>query len=78
MRAKRMSFLIAMMIAGGLFFAGVVQAKPEFFMNEKANQPGLTCKTCHVSTPAKGDADKKLNETGKYYQEHKKLPCTKK
>lgn len=54
-----------------------VDAKFEFFKQEKANHPDLKCVSCHVSVPKKGDEDKKLNETGRFYQENKSFPTKK-
>jgi hypothetical protein len=50
------------------FFLGSrAEAKPEYSKKEKA-----TCVTCHVSAKSK-----ELNDTGKYYKEHKALPAKK-
>jgi hypothetical protein len=44
-----------------------VSAKPEFSKTEKK-----PCTACHVSAKSK-----ELNDAGKYYKEHKKLPAAK-
>lgn len=63
--------LFAASLAGvGLFAISTlsVQAKPEFSKTEKK-----PCIACHVSNKSK-----ELNDTGKYYKEHKKLPAAEK
>ena len=42
-----------------------LDAKPEYSKTEKK-----PCTACHVSNKSK-----ELNDTGKYYKEHKKLPA---
>jgi len=64
--------ILAMLLA-----FSVADAKPEFFQKEKANRPDLKCASCHVSIPKNGDEDKKLTETGKFYQKNKSLPTEK-
>ena len=62
---RKISF--AALTVGVLFTAfGTLQAKPEFSKKEKA-----ACATCHVGK------SKELNDTGKYYKEHKELPAKK-
>ena len=57
------------------FSIGIADAKFEVFKQEKENHPDLKCATCHiVPVPKKGDEDKKLNETGKFYQQNKTFP----
>lgn len=65
---RRMRLTFAMLTAFGLLCLSAVpmQAKPEFAKKEKKG-----CTTCHVSAKTKD-----LNETGKYYKEHKELPKT--
>ena len=64
--------ILAMLLA-----FSVADAKPEVFQKEKANRPDLKCASCHVSIPKNGGEDKKLTETGKFYQQNKSLPTHK-
>lgn len=62
-------------VLSGFSSAGITDAKYEFFKQEKENHPDLKCATCHITpVPKKGDEDKKLNETGKFYEQNKTLP----
>jgi hypothetical protein len=67
---KYVKLLSATLAAIGLFSLSTlsVQAKPEFSKTEKK-----PCTACHVSNKSK-----ELNDTGKYYKEHKKLPAAEK
>lgn len=54
-----------LVLAAGLILNTTASwAKPEYTKKEKK-----PCATCHVKAGAKD-----LNDTGKYYHEHKKLP----
>ena len=60
---------LKLLLPAGIALVGLVvgssvsYGKPEFTKKEKK-----ACTTCHVKSGAK-----ELNETGKYYQEHKTL-----
>ena len=64
-----LKFVVPAMFGFALFSLIPVglHAKPEYSKVEKKG-----CVTCHVSAKSKD-----LNDTGKYYKEHKKLPPAK-
>jgi hypothetical protein len=73
-RFARVCFVMLVFI---LISFGVADAKYEIFKQEKENHPDLKCATCHIApVPKKGDEDKRLNETGKFYQKNKSFPAS--
>ena len=61
--------LAALATAGAILMLSAISAdaKPEYSKLTKKS-----CVTCHVTAKSKD-----LNDTGKHYKEHKKLPATK-
>ena len=63
MKLWKFTIPAAVLFAGAILTTGVSSAKPEYTKKEKK-----PCVTCHVTAQSK-----ELNDTGKFYKEHKTL-----